>query len=114
MASNSLLEGAVFGHRAADAAKEQLTRLRTLEEIEIPAWESGNARDADELVVVSHTWDEIRTLMWNYVGIVRTDRRLTRALARIDLIKQETQAYYWDFTLTRDQLRDLVDEVRGD
>ena len=110
LASNSLLEGAVFGHRAADAAKEQLARLTTLEEIEIPAWESGNARDADELVVVSHTWDEIRTLMWNYVGIVRTDRRLTRALARIDLIKQETQAYYWDFTLTRDlvELRNIV------
>jgi L-aspartate oxidase len=110
LASNSLLEGAVFGRRAAAAGVAQLARIADLAEVEIPPWNSGEARDPDEIVVISHTWDEIRTLMWNYVGIVRTDRRLNRALARIELIKQETQAYYWDFTLTRDliELRNIV------
>ena len=110
LASNSLLEGAVFGHRAAEAGIAQLTRFADLPVEEVLPWNSGQARDPDEIVVISHTWDEIRTLMWNYVGIVRTDRRLNRALARIELIKQETQAYYWDFTLTRDlvELRNIV------
>jgi L-aspartate oxidase len=110
LASNSLLEGAVFGQRAAEAAVVQLQRLGGRPKADILPWDSGRARDADELVVISHTWEEIRTLMWNYVGIVRTDRRLNRALARIELIKKETQAYYWDFTLTRDlvELRNIV------
>ena len=109
LASNSLLEGAVFGRRAADAmiaCRDDCSRPA----LEVPAWDSGDARDPDELVVVFHTWDEIRRLMWNYVGIVRTDRRLERALARIDLIRSEVQSYYWDFKLTRDlvELRNLA------
>ncbi len=109
LASNSLLEGVVFGQRVADAmiaCRDSCSRPA----LEIPAWYSGDARDPDELVVVFHTWDEIRRLMWNYVGIVRTDRRLERALARIDLIRREVQSYYWDFKLTRDlvELRNLA------
>lgn len=109
LASNSLLEAVVFGIRAAKTAVEECLSSPPSSS-EIPAWDSGDARDADELVVIEHTWDEIRRLMWNYVGIVRTDRRLTRALARIDLIKKEIQTYYWDFKVTRDlvELRNIA------
>jgi len=109
LASNSLLEAAVFGARAADTAVSECLSAAP-PGLTIPGWDSGDARDADELVVVEHTWDEIRRLMWNYVGIVRTDRRLNRALARIDLIKKEIQAYYWDFKVTRDlvELRNIA------
>ncbi|MBJ93317.1 MAG: L-aspartate oxidase [Rickettsiales bacterium] len=108
LASNSLLEAAVFGGRAARSAVAAMTSFQA--DVEIPPWDSGEARDADELVVIEHTWDEIRRLMWNYVGIVRTDRRLNRALARIGLIKKEIQAYYWDFKVTRDlvELRNIA------
>ncbi|MCP4868932.1 MAG: L-aspartate oxidase [Proteobacteria bacterium] len=110
LASNSLLEGAVFGMRTADAAVEEHARAASMAPVEIPPWDSGGARDSDEIVVIAHTWDEIRRLMWNYVGIVRTDRRLTRALARIELIQEEIRGYYWDFIVTRDlvELRNLV------
>jgi L-aspartate oxidase len=110
LASNSLLEGAVFGIRAASAAIQAHADASQLPPVEIPAWDIHDARDSDELVVIAHTWDEIRRLMWNYVGIVRTDRRLTRALARIELIQEEIQRYYWDFIVTRDlvELRNIV------
>ena len=109
LASNSLLEAVVFGIRAAKTAVEECLPS-TGPAVEIPPWDSGEAKDADELVVIEHTWDEIRRLMWNFVGIVRTDRRLTRALARIDLIQREIQTYYWDFTITRDliELRNIA------
>ena len=109
LASNSLLEGAVFAHRAARAAAEYLADERAPRP-DVPAWDSGAARDADELVVIAHTWDEIRRLMWNYVGIVRTDRRLQRALDRVMLIRREIAEYYWDFTITRDliELRNVA------
>ncbi len=110
LASNSLLEGAVFGMRAAEAAVEAHDWAVTAPAIEIPPWDAGEARDSDELVVIAHTWDEIRRLMWNYVGIVRTDRRLERALARIEMIREEIREYYWDFIVTRDlvELRNIV------
>lgn len=101
LASNSLLEALVCAHRAAGRiASSPSPPVPT----SIPAWQSGNAHNPDELVVVSHLWDEIRRLMWDYVGIVRTDKRLQRAHKRIQNIQSEIQDYYWDFTVTSDLL----------
>jgi L-aspartate oxidase len=109
LASNSLLEGAVFAQRAAGAAAAWAEE-GPADRPEVPAWDRGDARDPDELVLIAHTWDEIRRLMWNYVGIVRTDRRLQRALDRVQLIRREIAEYYWDFTLSRDlvELRNVA------
>jgi L-aspartate oxidase len=104
LASNSLLEALVFSHQAALAAKETLPFLRERPASAVPEWNPFGATDSEEAVVVSHNWDEIRRCMWNYVGIVRTDRRLLRAQHRIDLIQQEIQEYYWNFIITSDLL----------
>jgi len=101
LASNSLLEALVCAHRAAQTLSQ--TRAPA-EPIEIPAWHAGNANNPDELVVVSHNWDEIRRAMWDYVGIVRTTRRLERALKRIRNLQAEIHEYYWDFIVTSDLL----------
>jgi L-aspartate oxidase len=106
LASNSLLEALVVAHRAARIAiNHQLSAISQL-----PPWESGNAGDPDELVVVSHNWDEIRRLMWDYVGIVRTDKRLLRARARIQNLQREINQFYWDYRVTPDliELRNLA------
>ncbi len=101
LASNSLLEALVCAHRAA----ERILRVELCSlEPHLPAWEAGHASNADELVVVSHNWDEIRRLMWDYVGIVRTTKRLQRARARLANLQAEIQDYYWDFTVTSDLL----------
>jgi L-aspartate oxidase len=101
LASNSLLEALVCAHRAAQRVSvEAPTETKT----DIPAWQSGRAHNADELVVVSHNWDEIRRLMWDYVGIVRTNKRLQRAQKRIANLQEEIQEYYWDFIVTSDLL----------
>ena len=107
LASNSLLEGVVFAHSAAEAACE---RLGELECLDLPNWDSGKAVDSDELVVIKQTWEEIRTFMWNYVGIMRTTRRLKRARHRVQLLQEEIRNYYWDFRLTGDlvELRNLA------
>ncbi|HAV65321.1 MAG TPA: L-aspartate oxidase, partial [Verrucomicrobiales bacterium] len=101
LASNSLLEALVCSHRAAAAA---VAGQRPVSDTSVPAWQSGHAHDADELVVISHNWDEIRRTMWDYVGIVRTDKRLQRALKRITNLQEEIQDYYWDFNVTADLL----------
>jgi L-aspartate oxidase len=104
LASNSLLEALVFSHQAAQAARETLEHLRPPPASWIPEWNPYGATDSEEAVVVSHNWDEIRRCMWNYVGVVRTDRRLLRAKHRIDLIQQEIKEYYWNFLITSDLL----------
>ena len=101
LASNSLLEALVCSHRAAQNAIAN--RPAPLTE-QIPAWQSGDASNPDELVVVSHNWDEIRRLMWDYVGIVRTNRRLQRAKKRIANLQAEIHEYYWNFVVTSDLL----------
>ncbi len=101
LASNSLLEALVCAHRAAEKSSKQVGgKLKA----KIPAWQSGNAHNPDELVVVSHNWNEIRRLMWDYVGIVRTNKRLQRARARIGNLQEEILEYYWDFTVSSDLL----------
>jgi len=104
LASNSLLEALVFSHQAALAAREALPLLKPPGAEAAPAWNPYGATDSEEAVVVSHNWDEIRRCMWNYVGIVRTERRLLRAQHRIDMINQEIQEYYWNFLITSDLL----------
>ncbi len=110
LASNSLLEGLVFGHRAALTGAAELASTPVLKE-EPPAWDSGAAVDSDESVVVTHNWDEIRRSMWNYVGIVRSGKRLMRARRRLDLLREEIRDYYWRFKVTRDvvELRNIAD-----
>ena len=103
LASNSLLEAVVFAHRAFMRASQLLPDIKD-EPVTIPAWDPKGATESDESVVVSHNWDEVRSSMWNYVGIVRTNKRLERARRRIDLITQEIMEYYWNFKITRDLL----------
>jgi L-aspartate oxidase len=109
LASNSLLEGLVFGHRAAKAAAVELTPRALADDV--PPWDPGAAVDPNEAVLVTHNWDEVRRLMWNYVGIVRTDKRLMRARRRLDLLREEIRDYYWRFKVTRDviELRNIAD-----
>ena len=106
LASNSLLECVVIGHTCADAIiADGPQPAQTL-----PEWDESQVDDADEQVVIAHNWDELRMLMWNYVGIVRTTKRLERALHRIELLKAEIDEYYAHFRVTRDllELRNLV------
>jgi L-aspartate oxidase len=108
LASNSLLEGLVVAHRAAAAAVE--TRSARKQKVPLPEWKSGNVQDVDELVVIYHNWDEIRRLMWDYVGIVRTDKRLQRASARLRNLQREIREFYWNFKVSVDllELRNLA------
>jgi L-aspartate oxidase len=108
MASNSLLECLVFAERA------HIDLVRRLPEIApppaLPAWDESQVSDSDEEVVVSHNWNELRNFMWDYVGIVRTDKRLHRARNRVELLKKEIAEYYGNFRVTSDllELRNLV------
>jgi L-aspartate oxidase len=95
MASNSLLECFVFAFAAAEdiAAKLPVTTLAA----GLPLWDESQVTDSDEDVVIAHNWDEIRRFMWDYVGIVRTDKRLQRARHRIDLLRNEIHEYYSNY-----------------
>lgn len=104
LASNSLLEGLVFGHRAANRLAAQIAELRQSPFPEVPEWQTGDAVPSDEGVVVAHNWDELRRTMWNYVGIVRSNARLQRAARRIALLQEEIREYYWKHLVTRDLL----------
>ena len=106
LASNSLLECMVFGRAAAkdilNAAPQVFSKL--------PVWDESRVTDADEEVLITHTWDELRRFMWNYVGIVRTDKRLSRALHRIRMLRDEVQEFYQHFKISNDliELRNLL------
>lgn len=110
LASNSLLEALVYSHRAYLASVDEYKSIGNKIMVTLETWDETNTTDSDEAIVVSHNWDEIRRLMWNYVGIVRTDKRLERALRRIQNIKDEINEYYWDFKVTSDliELRNLA------
>jgi L-aspartate oxidase len=102
LASNSLLEALVF---AESAARESLARQSQVEPPgEIPPWRHGEATPMHEAVVITQNWDEIRRFMWNYVGIVRSDRRLSRANHRINMLRDEITEYYWNFRVTQEML----------
>ncbi len=107
LASNSLLECIVMGQAAAQDILSQHRR----ETQPLPEWDESRVTDPDEEVVIAHNWDELRLTMWNYVGIVRTDKRLERAQHRIRLLKEEIAEYYANFRVSRDllELRNLVD-----
>nr|MDP2189809.1 L-aspartate oxidase [Rhodoferax sp.] len=106
LASNSLVECMVFAKATAQAIHH--TTVATAPAL--PAWDDSRVTDADEAVVISHNWDELRRFMWDYVGIVRTNKRLERAAHRIALLKSEIQEFYAHFHVTRDllELRNLV------
>jgi len=110
LASNSLLEAVVFAHRAAVGLKANWQELKNLPERRVQGWRVGRARSMEENVLISHNWDQIRRLMWNYVGIVRREKRLRLVRRRIDPILVEIQEHFYDYLLTPDlvELRNIA------
>lgn len=108
MASNSLLECLVYGWSAAEDINKRIASARQVETL--PAWDESRVDDSDERVVIQHNWHELRLLMWDYVGIVRTTKRLERALRRITMLQQELDEYYSRFRVSNNllELRNLV------
>jgi L-aspartate oxidase len=113
LASNSLLEAVVFAHRSFVRIAEKFPATKD-EPIPIPPWDPRGATESDESIVVAHNWDEVRRCMGNYVGIVRSNKRLERAHRRIDLISREIDEYYRNFIVTRDliELRNIATVAR--
>ncbi len=110
LASNSLLEALIYAHESAKQALKDLEAMDRKSLPETPLWDEAGTTDSDEVIMVSHNWDEIRRLMWNYVGIVRSDKRLDRARRRIEIIQKEIREYYWDFKVSPDliELRNIA------
>ena len=110
LASNSLLEALVYADAAAQQAVKDHAGNAAGSFPDIPDWDDVGTTDSDEQIMVTHNWDEIRRLMWNYVGIVRSDKRLERARRRIDTIQSEISEYYWNFKVSPDliELRNLA------
>lgn len=111
LASNSLLEAVVMAHRAYQQCLLREPRtMKSAEALQLPEWEASTTSDVDEMVVIYHNWDEIRQLMWDYVGIVRTNKRLKRAAARLRNLQTEIQEFYWGFKITPEiiELRNLA------
>jgi L-aspartate oxidase len=110
MASNSLLECLVFGELALADIQRELER-DDAPAFQIEPWDESRVTDSDEEVVVSHNWEELRRFMWDYVGIVRSNKRLQRARRRINLLRHEINEYYGNFRVSNDllELRNLVD-----
>lgn len=110
LASNSLIEALVYAHTASEQAVKDLETMDFTSTPEPPPWDESGTTDSDELIMVSHNWDEIRRFMWNYVGIVRSDKRLARAGRRIENIQNEIREYYWNFKVRADliELRNLA------
>ncbi|MBY9009787.1 MAG: L-aspartate oxidase [Candidatus Lokiarchaeota archaeon] len=107
LASNSLLEGVVGAHECAETLALLSSDLKIKE---FEQWEPGHAVPSTEAVIITQNWDEVRRFMWNYVGIVRTDKRLQRAKKRINMLQDEINQYYWDFKIEKNlvELRNLV------
>jgi L-aspartate oxidase len=110
LASNSLLEALVYADAAARQSLEELRADTFLPLLAPPAWDDVGTTDSDESIMVTHNWDEIRRMMWNYVGIVRSDKRLERARRRIEAVQNEIREYYWNFKVEPDliELRNLA------
>ncbi len=109
MASNSLLECLVFARNVAQAIAQERQQAGVAGRPELPPWDASQVTDSDEDVVISHNWDELRRFMWDYVGIVRTTKRLQRAMRRARLLRQEIGEYYSNYRVTADliELRNL-------
>ena len=108
LASNSLLECLVFARAAGEDIEGQLKKI-PIPGI-LPAWDESKVANSDEEVVIAHNWHELRLFMWDYVGIVRSDKRLERARRRCDMLQQEIQEYYSNFRVSNNllELRNLV------
>ncbi len=110
LASNSLIEALVYSHMAARQAVKDIDTFDFTSTPVPPPWDEVGTTDSDEVIMVSQNWDEIRRFMWNYVGIVRSNKRLERAVRRIEIIQKEIREYYWDFRVSADlvELRNIA------